>query len=59
MHEILNLFKQNPSQNFNKHSSILKNPNFFQNPQNQVSKHEMHEEREIRSLPSEENLEKA
>ena len=34
MHEILNSFKQNPSQNFNKHSLILKNPKIFQNPQN-------------------------
>ena len=34
MHEILNSFKQNPSQNFNKYSLILKNPKIFQNPKN-------------------------
>ena len=34
MHGILNSFKQNPSQNFNNHSSILKNPKIFQQPQN-------------------------
>ena len=34
MHEILNLIKQNPTQNFNNNSSILKNPKIFQKPQN-------------------------
>ena len=29
MHEILNSIKQNPSQNFNNNSSILKNPKKF------------------------------
>ena len=55
----LNSIKQNLSQNFNKHLSILKNPKIFQNPQNLGLKHEMHEEWEIRSLSSEETLEKA
>ena len=34
MNEILNSIKQNPSQNFNNNSSILKNPKKFQKPQN-------------------------
>ena len=34
MCEILNSFKQNPSQNFNNNSPILKNPKIFQKPQN-------------------------
>ena len=34
MHEVKISFKQNPSQNFNKHSTILKNPKIFQKPQN-------------------------
>ena len=36
-----------------------KTPKFFKNPKTEVSKHEMHEEWEIRSLSREENLEKA
>ena len=54
MHEILNSFKQNLSQNFNKHSSILKNPKIFQNPQNLGFK-----TWNAWSLPSEETLEKS
>ena len=34
MHEILNSIKQNPSQNFNNNSSILKTLKNFQKPQN-------------------------
>ena len=34
MHEVLRLCKQNPSQNFNNNSSILKNRKIFQKPQN-------------------------
>ena len=34
MHEILNSFTKNSSQNFNNHSSILKNPKNFKKPQN-------------------------
>ena len=34
MYEVLRSCKQNPSQNFNNNSSILKNPKIFQNPQN-------------------------
>ena len=56
MHEIiLNSFKQKQLQqtliNFEKPQNFLKS--------SKPSKHEMHEEREIRSLPSEKNLEKA
>ena len=34
MYEILNLCKEKPIPNFNKNSSILKNPKIFQKPQN-------------------------
>ena len=34
MYEVLRSCKQNPSQNFNNNSSILKNPKIFQKPQN-------------------------
>ena len=34
MHEVLRSCKQNPSQNFNNNSSILKNLKIFQKPQN-------------------------
>ena len=53
MYEVLSSFKHNPTQNCNNNSSILKNPKTY------VSKQEKHEEWEIRSLPREENLEKA
>ena len=34
MYEILTHLSENPSQNFNNNSSILKNPKIFQKPQN-------------------------
>ena len=34
MYEDLNIFNENPTQNFIKHSSILKNPKILQKSQN-------------------------
>ena len=60
MHEILNSFKQkNPSQNFKKNSSTLKNPKNFQKLQNLGFKTWNACKWEIQSLPSEEKLVKA
>ena len=54
MYEILNSFKQKPSQNFNKNSLILKSPKNFQKPQNLGFKTWNAWKWEKRSLPSEE-----
>ena len=54
MHEILNSCKEKPNPNFNKNSSILKNPKIFQKPQNLGFKTWNACKWEIRNIPSEE-----
>ena len=56
MYEILNSFKQNPAQNFNKHSSILETPKIFKIPQNLVFREWNAWKWGIRDIPSEEEL---
>ena len=59
MHEMLNSFKQKPIKNFNKKSSILKNPKIVLKPQNLGFEMWYSCKWERRTLPSEEkNLKK-
>ena len=57
MHEILNSFKQKPTQNFNNHSLILKKPKIFQKPQKlRVQTMEIHENERIEAYQVKKNL---
>ena len=56
MYEVLRSCKQNPSQNFNNNSSILKNPKIFQKPQNLGFREWNAWKWGIRDIPSEEKL---
>ena len=59
MHEVLRSCKQNPSQNFNNNSSILKNPKIFQKPQNLGFKNmKMHVNERFEAYQVKKNLKK-
>ena len=60
MHEILNSFNQKPIPKFQQSLLNFEKPqNFSKTPKPRIQNIKMHEEWDIRSLPSEETLEKA